>query len=171
VEWYVIILPVKIGILADTHDNLTAVRRAVGLFRDHGCKLIIHAGDFVAPFAARELEKVGCPVRAVFGNCDGERQGLEEVLRSFGKIREEPYLFNQAGKSFLLTHRHERLKVLLAEHPVDFLIYGHTHKTDIRQVGRTLVINPGEAGGWLSGRSTAVVLDPESREAEIISLG
>jgi predicted phosphodiesterase len=53
---------------------------------------------------------------------------------------------------------------------VDFLIYGHTHKSDIRRAGRTLIINPGEAGGWLSGRCTAVVLDPESREAEILSL-
>jgi putative phosphoesterase len=161
---------VKIGILADTHDNLTAVRRAVSLFRENGCSLIIHGGDFVAPFAARELAKAGCPLQAVFGNCDGERRGLEEALRSFGEIRKEPYLFDQAGKTFLLTHRHERLEALLAKHRVDFLIYGHTHKTDIRQAGRTLIINPGEAGGWLSGRCTAVVLDPESREAEILSL-
>jgi len=162
---------VKIGILADTHDNLPAVRRAVDLFRGLGCGLIVHAGDFVAPFAAWELEKAGCPVRAVFGNCDGERRGLEEVLQSFGEIREEPYLFDQAGKTFLLTHGHERLEALLAEHPVDFLIYGHTHKSDIRRAGRTLVINPGEAGGWLSGRSTAVVLDPASWQAETLSLG
>jgi putative phosphoesterase len=161
----------KIGILADSHDNLTALRRAVGLFRGLGCGLIVHAGDFVAPFAARELEKAGCPLRAVFGNCDGERRGLEEALQSFGEIREEPYLFDQAGKTFLLIHRQERLKALLAEHPVDFLIYGHTHESDIRRAGRTLVINPGEAGGWLSGRSTAVVLDPVSRQAETLSLG
>lgn len=161
----------KIGILADSHDNLPAVRRAVDLFRGLGCGLIIHAGDFVAPFAAWEMEKAGCPLRAVFGNCDGERRGLEEALQSFGEIRKEPYIFDHAAKTFLLNHRHERLEALLAKHPVDFLIYGHTHKSDIRRAGRTLVINPGEAGGWLSGRSTAVVLDPVSRQAETLSLG
>jgi putative phosphoesterase len=160
-----------IGILADSHDNLTAVRRAVSLFRDCGCKLIIHAGDFVAPFAARELEKAGCPVRAVFGNCDGERRGLEAVLGPPNEIRDEPFSFKYSGKTFLLIHRHERLESLLAEHSPGVLIYGHTHKMDIRKATGTLIINPGEAGGWLSGRSTAVLLDSVSWQAEILSLG
>jgi predicted phosphodiesterase len=51
-----------IGILSDTHDNLNAIRRAVSFFRDAGCRLIIHAGDFVAPFAAKELAAANCPV-------------------------------------------------------------------------------------------------------------
>jgi putative phosphoesterase len=159
-----------IGILADSHDNLTTLRRAVGLFREYGCQLVIHAGDFVAPFAARELEKAGCPVRAVFGNCDGERQGLQAVLSPLGEIRDEPYFFEYSGKGFLLIHRHERLEALLAEHSPGVLIYGHTHKTDLRQAGGTLIINPGEAGGWLTGRSTAAILDPASWQAEILSL-
>ncbi|OGD12386.1 MAG: hypothetical protein A2Y86_03315 [Candidatus Aminicenantes bacterium RBG_13_62_12] len=159
-----------IGILADSHDNLDSLRRAVGMFRDNGCGLIIHAGDFVAPFAARELEKAGCPVRAVFGNCDGEREGLRAVLDPLGGVHEEPYLFEYLGKTYLLAHRHERLDALLAKHSPWVLIYGHTHETDIRTEKGTLIINPGEAGGWLSGRSTAAMLDPETRRATIISL-
>jgi len=161
---------VKIGILADTHDNLTALRRAVDLFRGLGCEMLIHAGDFVAPFAARELEKVGCPVRAVFGNCDGERRGLETVLAPLGGIQDEPFLFEFSGKKFLVVHRHERLADHLAGHSPDFLIYGHTHRPDVRRTGNTLIINPGEACGWLSGRSTAGALDLESGEVEIQSL-
>ncbi len=159
-----------IGILSDSHDNLTALRRAVELFRDSGCRLVVHAGDFVAPFAARELEKTGCPVRAVFGNCDGEKQGLKAVLEPLGGIFEEPYLFDYQGKKILLTHRHEKIDALPKKHAPWVLIYGHTHKTDLRTERETLIINPGEAGGWLSGRSTAAILDPETREAEIISL-
>jgi len=161
---------VKIGILADTHDNLTALRRAVDLFRGLGCELVIHAGDFVAPFAAREMEKSACPVRAVFGNCDGERRGLKTVLAPLGGIHDEPFLFEYLGKSFLLVHRHEKLAEHLAKHSPDFLIYGHTHKPEVRRAGNTLVINPGEACGWLSGRSTVSVLDLESQKAEILTL-
>lgn len=36
-----------IGILADTHDNLDMVRRAVRLFNDMGCGLVIHAGGWL----------------------------------------------------------------------------------------------------------------------------
>jgi hypothetical protein len=33
-----------------------------------------------------------------------------------------------------------------------------------------LILNPGETGGWLSGKSTAALLDPEKPEAEIVFL-
>ena len=42
-----------IGIMSDSHDNLDAVNIAVQIFNSHECRLVIHAGDFVAPFSAR----------------------------------------------------------------------------------------------------------------------
>jgi putative phosphoesterase len=62
-----------IGIMSDSHDNLKAVRTAACLYREAGCSLVIHAGDFIAPFTARELALAGCLVKGVFGNCDGEK--------------------------------------------------------------------------------------------------
>ncbi len=56
-----------IAIMADSHDNLHSIKQAIRLFNETGCTLVIHAGDFIAPFAARELENLGCPVKAVFG--------------------------------------------------------------------------------------------------------
>jgi len=50
------------------------------------------------------------------------------------------------------------------------IIYGHTHRTDLRKIGKTLIINPGECGGWLSGKSTIALLDLENLEAKIIKL-
>jgi hypothetical protein len=159
-----------IGILADSHDNLAAIKRAVAMFQEAGCKLILHAGDVIAPFAARELEKAGCPVRAVFGNCDGERDGLRAVFDPLGGIHEEPHIFDHLGEKFLLTHRHEKIDKLLKKHAPRVLIYGHTHQPDCRTEAGTLIINPGEAGGWLSGRRTAAILNPVTWEVEFISL-
>jgi hypothetical protein len=39
---------VKIGILADTHDNIDNVRKAIRRFKEN-VELIIHAGDFIFP--------------------------------------------------------------------------------------------------------------------------
>ena len=52
---------------------------------------------------------------------------------------------------------------------VDVLIHGHTHNQEITQ-GKTVIINPGEAGGWLSGVSRAVVLDTDTMGIEPLVL-
>jgi hypothetical protein len=77
-----------IAVLSHSQDNVTAIRRAVSVFKDAGCKLAIHAGDFIAPFAARELQGLGCPVKAVFGNSAREKLRLKKNRQAFGKIRE-----------------------------------------------------------------------------------
>jgi putative phosphoesterase len=159
-----------IGVMADSHDNLHAVKKAVQLFNDAGCKLVIHAGDFVAPFAARELENLNCPVKAVFGNCDGEKKGLEKAISSFGEIKEAPLTFNHDRRHFLVTHIHTGLKTYIRSKKYDLIIFAHTHKPEIRKDGKILILNPGETGGWVSGKSTVALLDTETLSAEIIPL-
>lgn len=159
-----------IGILADSHDNIVKVRKAVSLFKNAGCDLVIHAGDFVAPFTAKELRVLGCPLKAVFGNCDGEREGLKDMIRSFGEIQEAPAVFDWEGRHFFLAHLTDLVDVNLASQSFDVIVFGHTHKPKVRRQGRTLLINPGETGGWLSGRGTAALLDPAAGKAEIIGL-
>jgi putative phosphoesterase len=159
-----------IGIMADSHDNLFAVKKAVQLFKDAGCELVIHGGDFVAPFAARELENLNCQVKAVFGNCDGEKKGLEKALSSFGEIQESPLLFSHDGLDFFVTHVPSDLKRHAASGKHDIIIFAHTHTPEVRKKGKTLLINPGETGGWVSGKSTVALLDTKTISAEILSL-
>jgi len=157
------------GIMADSHDNLEAIRQAVRFFQKMKCTLVIHAGDFVAPFSARELEALGCPVKAVFGNCDGEKAGLKKAFHSLGEIKKAPFIFTLNNLNFLITHVDSSISYLSsAKH--DVIIFGHTHKPELRREKNTLLLNPGETGRWLSGKSTVALLDPESLEADIISL-
>jgi hypothetical protein len=159
-----------VGIMADSHDNVRLIKNAVRFFKDAGCSLVIHAGDFVAPFAAQELKNLGCPVKAVFGNCDGEKAGLEKTLSSFGEIRRAPLTFRHENLRFLVTHVPSSLKLRLSSGKHDIIVFAHTHKPEVRQERKTLLINPGETGGWLSGKSTVALLDTKTRSAEIITL-
>ena len=159
-----------IGVMSDSHDNVTQVRKAVTLFKDAGCDLVLHAGDVIAPFAARELAALGCPVKAVFGNCDGEKQGLEMALEKFGEIQDAPLLLAHSGHRILLVHYHFSVATYASSGKYDVIIFGHTHKPDIRRAGKTILLNPGEAGGWLSGKSTVALLNPDKLEAEIVAL-
>jgi hypothetical protein len=52
----------------------------------------------------------------------------------------------------------------------DLLVCAHTHRPAVEQ-GPPLVVNPGEAGGWLTGRCTAALVDLDRIQAEIIELG
>jgi putative phosphoesterase len=159
-----------IGVLSDSHDNLHALRKAVGIFHEADCRLIVHAGDFVAPFAVAELRALGCPVKAVFGNCDGERPGLAKAFDGLGEIREAPLSFSFEGLRFLVSHLDAPIYGYLVSERPDVLVYGHTHRPLVEWRGSTLLLNPGETGGWLHGRSTVALFDPKSKTAKIISL-
>jgi len=159
-----------IGILSDSHDNLTRVRQAVHLFNDAGCELVIHAGDFVAPFTVAELRSLRAPVKAVFGNCDGEKAGLAKAFEGLGEIQAAPLRFSHAGLRFVVLHLDGQVRGHLASKSHDVIVFGHTHKPLAELRDGTLLINPGEAGGWLRGKSTIALLDPVTRNAEIITL-
>jgi putative phosphoesterase len=159
-----------IGVLSDSHDNLHATRKAVAVFNDAGCRLVVHAGDFVAPFTAIELRGLACPVRAVFGNCDGERSGLSKAFEGLGEIRDAPLSFLCEGLRFLVVHLDGDVDRFLDSEAPDVVVYGHTHVPLVERRGPTLLINPGETGGWLRGRSTVALFDPRAKTAEIVSL-
>jgi hypothetical protein len=156
-----------IGILADSHDNLDAIRQAVRFFKAAGCTLIVHAGDFVAPFSAQVLGEAGCEVKAVFGNCDGEKHGLKTIFGPFGTIQKAPFCFIHAGKKIVVTHLDGPVSELAGSGEYDLIIYGHTHRPEIRKVGRSLIVNPGETGGWVTKRSTVALYDAISGVASI----
>ncbi|OGD20715.1 MAG: hypothetical protein A2W03_03075 [Candidatus Aminicenantes bacterium RBG_16_63_16] len=159
-----------IGAMSDSHDNLTMIRRAVSIFNDAHCDLVLHAGDIVAPFAIKELAALNCRVKAVFGNCDGEKAGLEKALEPFGEIQEAPLVFSYGGKECLICHYHFSVPQYLASEKYDIVIFGHIHKPEVNKQGKILAVNPGETGGWLTGRSTVALLDPTKLTAEIIGL-
>ncbi len=156
------------GILSDTHDNMDQLRKAVALFRERKVDHVIHAGDFTSPFTFRVLNELTCGFTGVFGNNDGDRLLLHK--RSAGRVFQQPHTFELDGKKIVLIHEHHVADALADSGHYDIVIYGHTHKPDVRKTGDTLIINPGETGSWLYGKSTVAVADLESMTAEIITL-
>jgi hypothetical protein len=51
----------------------------------------------------------------------------------------------------------------------DYVFYGHLHKIDIRQ-DKKMIINPGEICGYLTGKSTFVLLNEKTNENRIIEI-
>lgn len=157
-----------IGIISDTHDNLIFTKKAIELFNNRGVEYVIHAGDYTSPFTLKLFKELNCKYVGIFGNNDGDKLLLLE--KSEDNIYNQPYIFTLHNKNIIVLHEHHIVDALADSGHFDLLIYGHTHEPIIRKVKNTLVINPGEAGSWLYGKSTVALADLDKMEAEIIEL-
>lgn len=165
-----------VGVVSDSHDDVKSIRKVGEALRGRGVRLVIHAGDWVSPFAARALrEAVGDGVRivGVWGNNEGERPYFLETARRHGvEILGEAAELEVGGRKVAVYHGTSQvlLNALVKSGLYDVVIYGHTHVASVERVGKTLVVNPGELCGCLTGRSTYAVLDLDRLEVEILSL-
>ena len=155
-------------IVSDTHDNLMKVDRIVELVLELKPSLMIHCGDVVAPFVIPRLDRTEIPYMGVFGNNDGDRFLLSQ--RSSGKFTFAPRKETIEGKSVLIMHEPFMLEEAKRSGMYDFIFFGHTHEVSVERYGDTLVVNPGEACGYLNGRATAALVDPETKSCRILEL-
>jgi len=157
----------KIALISDIHDHTDRLSAALDVFADRRAEALIHAGDMVAPFTARALLAFDGPIRAVFGNCDGEHVGLSNILKN--SIAAPPVTFGLAGRTFVLAHDISQIpNALLGS--ADVAVVGHTHSPSRTQNGQALIINPGECCGRATGQATVALLDSDDLSLEVINL-
>lgn len=157
----------RIGVVSDTHDNLEKVEKIIEFFNKEEVDLVVHAGDLISPFTASKFDKLDMDFVAIFGNNDGEIIGLKNTLKY--KIFPDPHIFKVHGIRIIVTHKAELVDSLEKSGDYDLIIYGHTHKKDIR-LGKTIVINPGEGCGYITGEATVGIVDLKNRKAKIIEV-
>jgi putative phosphoesterase len=148
----------NVAVVSDSHDNTNNLGKAVNIANKQKCSHLFHLGDVVAPSTALTLKNFNGIVNAVFGNCDGDINGLERVVNAMGgQIEHPPWKFNLEGRSIILMHAPFSLEQTIDAQEADFIFYGHLHKVDVRKVGKTRVVNPGETGGWVRKPSFFIV--------------
>ena len=158
-----------IGVLSDTHDDVEMIRRAVAFFNSKKVELVLHAGDIVSPFTFPEAF-IGLAPRfaGVFGNNDGDKVLLTE--NSGGRILQQPRTFEEGGKNIVLMHEPALIASLVKSGSFDIIIYGHTHRPEVKKGNGALVVNPGKTARLHKGQSTVAIIDTDTLEAEIHQL-
>ena len=159
-----------IGIISDTHDNRPLIRKAVKILTKRKIDHLIHAGDFISPFTAADFSGLSCPFTGVFGNNDGERLGIAKAYLSLGNVHSVSTELNICERKIYIRHEPDAVEVIAKSQEYDVVVYGHTHKIDIRKIGKSLLINPGECCGWVTGNATVFVVNLMSLEVEKILL-
>ena len=160
-----------VGLIADTHDRLPAIAELVRQMQEAGVGMVLHAGDYCSPFALRAFEEAHVSLAGVFGRNDGDPQGLVTRAQSaFGaELFESPHSFEIGGRRILLVHDIGDVnKRSVLGHEI--VIHGATHQQEMKTRGDSLIVNPGEACGWLYGTPSAALLELDSREVQFLSL-
>ncbi len=73
-----------VGIIADTHDRLPLLDKAVKRLNEEKVELVLHAGDYVAPFVVPHFKPLKARLIGVFGNNDGDKELLKKRFTELG---------------------------------------------------------------------------------------
>ena len=161
----------KVGLMADTHDRIPAIKDLLALMVERGVTLVMHAGDYCSPFSLEPFNELNIALLGIFGRNDGDPEGLKAIAaRGVGmELYESPHSFEVSGHRILLVHDLGEVNRRSIE-AHQYVVHGFTHKQETVTRGEALVINPGEACGWLTGNCTAAVLDLETGDVEVVTL-
>jgi hypothetical protein len=163
-----------IGVMADTHDEIAETEKAVSRFNRESVEHVLHAVDLVAPFMFRSLQDLDAPLTGVFGNNDGDRALLARKSAASQKLKIGGTFarLDLGGMRIAILHGDDLglLETLSSCSSLDLLVYGHTHRPEVRWQGSLLVVNPGEVYGHLTGKSTVALVDTAKRDAEIVEI-
>lgn len=160
----------KAGVLSDTHDSRESADEALRLFVREGVEAVLHLGDVCSPKTLAGFFATGIPLIGVFGNNDADRAGFQAATGN--AFHAGPHMPVVGGRRILMAHKFQELQAEIGDGGrFDLILFGHTHRPVTMRVGRALVLNPGEACGFVYGRSTCAVVDLDSMEARVLEIG
>ena len=161
-----------VGLMADSHDRVPAIRELLERMIERGAGMVLHAGDYCSPFSLAPFLELSMPFAGVFGRNDGDREGLKAyAAKGVGiELYESPHSIEVGGRRILLVHDLGEVAARSLE-AHEIIVHGFTHDQEIRELDNgATIVNPGEACGWLHGTPAAAILDLDTKQIEFISL-
>jgi putative phosphoesterase len=164
---------VLVGIIADTHDRLPLLEKAIKRLNEERVELVLHAGDYISAFAVQRLRSLKAHLIGIFGNNDGDKELLKRRFAELdAEIRGRFAEITVDGLKIAMLHGEEEelVRSLINTGSYDVVVHGHTHEAKTYRKGKTLIINPGEVCGYLTEKSTVAILNTETLDTKIIQL-
>lgn len=160
----------RIGILSDIHDNIWALEDALRALA--GADALLGLGDYCAPFTVAAIgEGFPGPVHLVWGNNDGDKLTIARIAAQYPQItlHGDWARLELGGRKISLVHDPGLGRALAEGERFDLVCHGHDHRRNLANVGRTLLLDPGEVMGRLGVRSVALY-DTDEGAAELLVL-
>jgi hypothetical protein len=161
----------KIIAISDTHDNVWNLDRFFKRLKQKP-DILIHCGDWCAPFMLHKVAALGVVVHGVFGNVDGDRALMMKIactqLEHF-TIHFPWANVEEGGRKIAVVHEPAFAEALFLKAEYDVVFYGHTHTPKIQKEGERALICPGEIMG-LKNKPTFCLYDTLTGEAKLLEL-
>lgn len=155
----------RIGIISDTHDNVSNIKNAALIFKKMDIREVIHLGDVIAPATIRFFKPL--KMKFVKGNCDGDVEMLKKKIEEIdGEYYPDNLLLELKGKKIFCSHK--PMQDVIDSREYDYVLYGHTHVKRNDKLGKTRVINPG--AHYYGGENTIAILDIDNDHVEFIEV-
>jgi hypothetical protein len=137
----------RIGLVSDTHNDQSSVRRALARLRTEGITRVFHAGDVTSAVTLRLFD--GFDVWIAQGNMDHDPGLTNTALELFGPGRfRRVHTLALEGTSIAIIHDVDAVQArqLVLTRATQIMVVGHTHRRRDEQVESTRIINPGALG-------------------------
>lgn len=161
----------KIGLISDTHDRVPAVDALLRELMKRDVTFVLHAGDYCSPFSLKPFQDHGIAMAGVFGRNDGDSEGISSAAaQGLGQeLFESPHAMKVGDHKVLVVHDIGDVtdRSVLAH---SLVVHGHTHMQEMKSRGDTLIVNPGEACGWVYGAPSAAIVDLDTKQVEFVKL-
>lgn len=173
----------KIGVISDIHDHLDNLKKAIDIFNKRNVNWVIFCGDLSSPFVIDYFGRLKAPVKAVFGNNEGDKANILK------RVKDSRLNFEYALKQGLMWdlklgqkriavfhgHQQEITDALINGGLFNIVLSGHTHRFHLKKVKDTLWVNPGTVAGWAgldfaTVKPTIAVVSLEVEQGEIVYL-
>ena len=161
-----------VAVMSDSHDNIWNLRKVLTMIKKKGAGMIIHCGDFIAPFMLKELDEAGIPVYGVFGNNDGDQYLLTKLsLITLKNITLHGLVGQVDVNGFNIGFTHDGIvgEGLALGGNYKMVCFGHSHTYLKKDVGKTILLNPGEIMGK-DGLSEFCFVDTSTGQIERVEL-
>jgi len=139
-----------VAVMSDSHDNIWKLREALAIIKNENGGMIIHCGDFVAPFMLKELHEASIPVHGVFGNNDGDQHLLTKFsLTTMTNVNFHGLVGQVDIEGFKLAFTHQEVvgEGLAYGGNFNLVCFGHSHEYMQKNIDQTILLNPGEIMG------------------------
>ena len=137
-----------IGVLSDTHDQVHHLVKAIDYFNLKRVKLVIHCGDWVAPFTLKHYTKLHAPLHGVFGNNDGDKRQHFLYAKEYNlaiHMEDQLLVLEEYKKKIAVYHgnHQEIVDALVKCGDYDVVLHGHNHQPKFEKIGNVVSLNPG----------------------------
>jgi uncharacterized protein len=158
-----------VAVFSDSHDQIQNLEAALAAANQAGAAMLLHCGDFCAPFMLDRLGRnFSGPIHVVFGNNDGDGRLLQTIAGKYPQITLYGIYaeIEAAGRQLAMIHYPEPARRIAQSGQFDLVVYGHNHQKKVEdlsgELGRPAILaNPGELLG-MNGAPTWGLYDTDA---------